>query len=202
MVYKIFSGETTIIICNKNKIIPGESEKTFTPVNKNDIPAIAEFIKNRPPQKTIYILCDDTKTMFRHFKEQFNYIRAAGGIVRNRDGKTLFICKNDTWDLPKGKIDKNEKKTSAAVREVSEECGIRRLSILKPYGTTMHIGRLNDDVFLKETFWYEMHCDDPENIRPQAEERISDIRWFDLSGNKRFLKRTYNSLLELLKNEI
>ncbi len=164
--------------------------------------AIAEFIKNRPSVKTVHILGDDSKTLFRNFKEQFNYIRAAGGIVRNRDGKTLFICKNDTWDLPKGKIDKNEKKTTAAIREVSEECGIRKLSILKPYGTTLHIGRLNDNMFLKETFWFEMLCDDPEKIRPQEEERISDIRWFDLSGKKWFLKKTYSSLLELLKNEL
>ena len=191
-----------IFICNKNNSLDAESEITFTPETKSDMAAIAEIIKTKTVYKSIRILGDDSKATFRMFKDQFEFIRAAGGIVRNRQGQTLFICKNDTWDLPKGKIDKNEKKTTAAIREVMEECGVRKLTILRPYGTTYHIGRLNEHIFLKETSWFEMLCDDPENIKPQSEERITSLYWFDLSGSKRFLKRTYGSLLELLKNEI
>ena len=51
-------------------------------------------------------------------------IEAAGGLVKNENGDYLFIYRNDKWDLPKGKIEKDEKTKVAAVREVEEECGI------------------------------------------------------------------------------
>ena len=35
-------------------------------------------------------------------------MEAAGGLVKHANGSYLFIYRNDKWDLPKGKIEKNE----------------------------------------------------------------------------------------------
>ena len=41
----------------------------------------------------------------------------------------LFIYRFNKWDLPKGKLNKGEKKQDCAIREVEEECGICNLQI-------------------------------------------------------------------------
>ena len=32
-------------------------------------------------------------------------VKAAGGLVMNKEGKLLFIYRKGIWDLPKGKVD-------------------------------------------------------------------------------------------------
>ena len=44
--------------------------------------------------------------------------------MKHANGSYLFIYRNDKWDLPKGKIEKNEVVIEAAVREVMEETGV------------------------------------------------------------------------------
>jgi len=54
-------------------------------------------------------------------------VRAAGGVVRDRDGRVALVHrpKYDDWTLPKGKLDPGETFEAAAVREVEEETGLR-----------------------------------------------------------------------------
>ena len=65
----------------------------------------------------------------------------AGGIVYRKDGDgTLFLIVSslsvkDKWVFPKGHIDKGEKPTSAAMREVLEESGVRA-KVVKKAGIT------------------------------------------------------------------
>src|ERR1700676_414062 len=42
------------------------------------------------------------------FWKKFILIQAAGGLVRNEQGKLLFMLRRGKWDLPKGKLDKGE----------------------------------------------------------------------------------------------
>jgi len=200
--YKIFSGEIEIVISGKVKSLTEESKKTFQPSSLEEIHQIAEMIKKKPTLHKIEIQSNKPQEIFRKFKKQFVYIRAAGGIVKNKKGETLFIFKNDNWDLPKGKISPMEKKKDAAIREVSEECGIKKLQITHSRGKTYHIGHINKSFFLKKTYWYEMFCEDDENISPQAEENITRIKWVDLKQNQSILKHIYGNLKELLKKEV
>ena len=39
----------------------------------------------------------------------FPLVQAAGGLVENKNKQFLFICRNNKWDLPKGKIEKKKK---------------------------------------------------------------------------------------------
>jgi 8-oxo-(d)GTP phosphatase len=58
-------------------------------------------------------------------------VRAAGAVVL-RTGKVLLVHRPayDDWSFPKGKLDRGEQVTAAAVREVAEETGLRvRLTV-------------------------------------------------------------------------
>ena len=67
----------------------------------------------------------DQSLLFELFLKKIKLVKAAGGIVINSKGQTLFIFRNNKWDLPKGRLEKNENLEVAAVREVEEETGVR-----------------------------------------------------------------------------
>ena len=52
---------------------------------------------------------------------------SAGAVVLGRGGEVLLVHrpKYDDWSFPKGKLDRGEHATAAAVREVEEETGLR-----------------------------------------------------------------------------
>ena len=58
-------------------------------------------------------------------------VEAAGGVVLDGEGRVAVVHRPryDDWSLPKGKLDAGETFEEAALREVSEETGLRaRLS--------------------------------------------------------------------------
>ena len=60
-------------------------------------------------------------------------VKAAGGVVV-RGKKILFIKKNGRWEFPKGRLKKGANRKKTAVREISEETGIKKkhLNIIMP----------------------------------------------------------------------
>ena len=71
-------------------------------------------------------------------KKELHYIEAAGGFIE-KDAQYLCIHRLGRWDLPKGKLEKNETIEAAAVRECAEECGIGDLRIQYPLHSTFHL---------------------------------------------------------------
>ena len=63
------------------------------------------------------------KKLWEHFLKRFPLIQAAGGVVQHANSKILFIYRNNLWDMPKGRVEKNEIITDGALREVMEETG-------------------------------------------------------------------------------
>jgi 8-oxo-dGTP diphosphatase len=53
-------------------------------------------------------------------------VRAAGGVVRDDDGRVAVVYrpKYDDWTFPKGKLEPGETEEQAALREVHEETGL------------------------------------------------------------------------------
>ena len=45
---------------------------------------------------------------WKEFCSKFIIIEAAGGVVYNNEDQVVMIFRNDFWDLPKGKLEKNE----------------------------------------------------------------------------------------------
>lgn len=148
----------------------------------------------------IYFINPNLDKLLTDFSSMFKVIEAAGGLVKNNEGKWLFIYRNDKWDLPKGKIEKGESTKTAAVREVEEECGIGGLSIVKELPSTFHTYVLNDKNILKRTYWFNMNCSDTSELVPQTEEGITDVRWLGKNDLEMVVNNTYPSILQVLQD--
>ena len=150
--------------------------------------------------KMNYFLIDEhPKMVFKAIKKKCIGIKAAGGLVENSRGDYLFIFRNKKWDLPKGKVEKEEKVKVAGVREVEEECGVKIDKRGKRLCKTYHIYELNAKVVLKSTSWYKMEVKGKPKLIPQKEEGITTASWVNESRIKNKLKNTYPLIMEVLR---
>lgn len=136
--------------------------------------------------------------MLNAFIKGFAEIKAAGGLVVNNAGQALLIKRRGMWDLPKGKVEQGEFMRQAALREVREECGVQALKIKSTIKPTFHIYDQAGDRILKTTYWYYMHCQDPESAVPQAEEEITEVRWVDRKALAPFVDQTFPNIKIIL----
>ncbi len=136
----------------------------------------------------------DLNKLFNDIKSYFNYIEAAGGLVKNKNNELLVIHRFDIPDLPKGKIEKNEKPEDAAIREVEEECGITGLKITGKAEPSYHIYTIKNKKVLKKTHWFYMNYAGDETLKPQTEEDITKVEWCDVQKLTELQKQTYKSL--------
>jgi 8-oxo-dGTP pyrophosphatase MutT (NUDIX family) len=128
---------------------------------------------------------------------------AAGGLVMNERKEYLIILRHTKWDLPKGKLEYDETPEQAAVREVSEECGIAPPEIINPLENTFHTYHLTKKRILKKTHWYLMQAKDSAELFPQAEEDIQEAHWMTKKEvQEKVYANTYASIKELLKNHL
>jgi len=122
----------------------------------------------------INITADD---LIAYFKKEHYYIEAAGGFIE-KDEQYLFIHRHGRWDLPKGKLEKDETVESAAIRECEEECGISDLSIDHQLSSTFHMYPYKKSFALKQSYWFYMKTGFNGTLVPQVEESIDQVRWF------------------------
>ncbi|MDF1575156.1 MAG: NUDIX domain-containing protein [Bacteroidales bacterium] len=146
----------------------------------------------------LYILHDDILMVFEEFKACFKVIEAGGGIVFNKQGEFLVICRNGVWDLPKGKLEQGEDFQQAAKREVVEETGLYGIEVLDPLISTYHTYTLKGERVLKKTKWFEMSYGGDSEPLLQSKEGITDYRWVS-PGNTGFIREnSYGSILDVL----
>jgi ADP-ribose pyrophosphatase YjhB (NUDIX family) len=138
-------------------------------------------------------------TLFSKFLSLFDIVEAAGGLVRNQEQDVLVIRRFERWDLPKGHVEKREDIQHAAVREVTEECGLQDVKILRSLPTTYHCYEMNFKKVMKRTYWFEMICEKDEILIPQTEEGITEVRWFKPNELEEVTKSTYSSLIDIFK---
>ncbi len=148
--------------------------------------------------KHVIILHNDPSRVLHKIETLTKVIEAAGGAVKNSEGKLLMIHRRGKWDLPKGKIDKGETPEKAAVREVEEECGVSGLRIVRSLSPTYHTYKEKEQLILKKTYWYEMTTSDSKVLVPQTEEGISKCEWRDAAGVAEALKDTFHSVIEVV----
>ena len=129
----------------------------------------------------------------RHFvKSRFKIIKAGGGVVR-KDESLLMIYRLNRWDLPKGKLEKDEEWGVGAKREVEEECNIR-VNMEGKICSTWHSYSLNGKNILKKTAWYAMSCEDDSEMKPQITEDIQAVEWKNTEALREALFNTYPSI--------
>lgn len=130
---------------------------------------------------------------------KFDLVIASGGIIQNNLNESLFIYRNGFWDLPKGKVEKNEKLAYAAKREIFEECGLKNLEYNSFIAKTHHIYFENGQGKLKETNWFSFNCYDSQVLKPQLEEGITEIKWVQKKYLQFYLNKSFSSIEELFK---
>ena len=132
------------------------------------------------------------------FFKHFTLIEAAGGVVQNSDKELLFILRLGKWDLPKGKIEKGEQADECAKREVTEETGVKNLTIKRKIGETYHAYDAFGKHFLKTSHWYYMSCAAAQDTKPQTEENITEVKWVKTKDIKEPMVNTYPSIKDVL----
>lgn len=167
-------------------------------VNNFDFPTLYRNLKKNG-HKNFIVLSKNPKDVFKAFKKKLSIIKAAGGLVENAKGEFLFIFRNKKWDLPKGKVEKDENMKTAAVREVEEECGVKIEKRGKRLCKTYHIYELNGKIILKRTNWYKMYVKGVPKLIPQKEEGITTASWVDVSGIAAKTKNTYPLIIDVLQ---
>ncbi len=133
-------------------------------------------------------------------RNAFTLVKAGGGLVFNNSGQLLFIKRLGLWDFPKGKLHHHESYRQGALREVSEETGLSELTLEGKAGTTYHLYDQKGKVIIKKTVWYCMLYTGNETGRPQLEESITDVRWFNQGEWRSILESSYRSLQDLALN--
>ena len=135
------------------------------------------------------------KAFFKHFIQ----IEAAGGIIQNEKKEMLFIFRRGKWDLPKGKMEKKESAEECARRESEEETGVNGLLLKKKIGETFHIYDEFGKHILKTSHWFYYTCKKEQQLKPQTEEDITEIRWVKTKDIAEPMENTYENIREILR---
>jgi len=187
----IFLGKTPLQSDTKNikTILFDSQERTIKQL-------VETFRSNRT--KILQIITSSPESLMIQLKMLFRVIQAAGGLVKNNKNQILAIKMRNVWDFPKGWIDPGETPEEAAIREVREECGIQNIRIKKYLNNSFHTYILNNEIVLKEIFWYEMEASGNEELIPQTEELITEVKWFHDNEIEYLINHTYPSIKELI----
>ena len=173
--YKVFFNQKPLILTTSFIEQTHEAPVFFLKYTskKNIIAALKAKTVNQ-----LYLYHPKEEKLWQLFLQLFKIIEAAGGIVKhNQTEEYLFIYRNNKWDLPKGRIEKNEPVRDAAIREVEEETGVTGITIQRPLATTFHVFNRKGKYRLKKTFWYAMQTDFKGETTPQIEEGIQEAAW-------------------------
>lgn len=106
---------------------------------------------------------------------------SAGGLVLNKIGRVLVVNQRGTsWSLPKGHIEEGEKSLQAAIREIGEEAGILRLTLIKSLGSytryKIGIGDQKEDKSELKVIHMFMFTTDEMKLRPN-DPNHPEARW-------------------------
>ena len=193
--YTVFIGSNIIQFGNEggNKVV---FNRKLTNLKDEDLQLLINELENTKNQQ-IQIIGNIEKN-WSVFSSHFHLIEAAGGLVKNEQKEWLFIFRNGTWDLPKGKWEEGETIKECAVREVAEECGIEEPKIVSPLSPTYHTYKLNGQHILKKTHWFAMKSEDDSELIPQTEEGITDVKWVAISEAEKLARDSFGSIKEVI----
>ena len=198
--YRIFHGKHRIFLSSSedkmNKLNPDFVLKK--PKDEEILEVLRVSKRSTKPLK-IFMIGNPKRLLKKVFLE-FEYVEAAGGVVRDHKGRLLLIKRSGKWDLPKGKAKRNEDMELCAIREVEEETGAKQLTIVELFTETYHTYYRSGKWQIKHTFWYLMDCADGKHLVPQTEEEIEEVRWVHPHKIYLPLIDTYPAIRRILKD--
>src|SRR6478672_670886 len=196
MQIKIYFNEKPVYLCDTitnelNEIMHHPDAVFVDELSTRAINSLLHEIKKDDFHAGI-IWSEDFEKLKKMFFKHFMLIEAAGGIVQNDKKELLFIFRRGKWDLPKGKMEKNETADIAAAREITEETGAQKLLLKKKVGETYHTYDEFGKHILKTTHWFYFTCKSQE-LQPQVEEDISKTEWISTKDIKKPVSKTYEN---------
>jgi 8-oxo-dGTP pyrophosphatase MutT (NUDIX family) len=171
----------------------------------NDTKELYKLIADFQTDKSITainVYGPDIKHIWKIFRIYFTEVGAAGGLVKHKSGKYLFIEKKGKLDLPKGHIEPGEDPETCALREVAEECGITGHSIIKPINPSYHTYSWEGISYLKKTSWFLMKYDGDMITEPQQSEGITKVEWLFPDELNSIKSSAWLSLMEVINSSI
>ncbi len=204
MYIKIYFGDKPVILCDEidkelNEILHHPDAVFVDEISGQALKSMLHEIKKEEFHAGV-IWHPQLEALKKAFFKNFTVIEAAGGIVQNDKKELLFILRLGKWDLPKGKMEKKEKPEDCALREVTEETGVKDLTLRKKVGETYHVYDEFGKHFLKISHWFYITCSSSQQLNPQTEEHITEIKWVTTRDIKEPIKNTYPSIKDILGN--
>lgn len=210
--YKLFINSKVVYLCQNPAFVENLMHEDFIiePYkNAESFSSTLSILLSDINKSNLILFARDVESMLRDILSFFVCLEAAGGVVSNPNEEILLIFRRGYWDLPKGKIEKHEKSEDAAVREVEEETGLKKVRIICPLGfrkwmnkATYHSYLIGDKPAMKITHWYIMHTDEEGELLPQTEEDIEIARWVPKQELPDYFPDMYPSIVDVLKEAL
>jgi ADP-ribose pyrophosphatase YjhB (NUDIX family) len=199
--YAVYLNRKALLFNNPQNIIPNSgNQKSFVGTDKHTIVQGFNWLTENSNEDACAIFEDlNFNSGIELLKTELKYIIAAGGVVQNQEGNLLFIERLGLWDLPKGKVEKNESVETAAEREIIEETGLVSLQNQEYLCDTFHIYRMKDSFILKKSVWYSFITSDNTPLIPQFEESITKAEWMKTKDLSEILNRTYPTIIQVME---
>jgi 8-oxo-dGTP pyrophosphatase MutT (NUDIX family) len=206
MFIKIYFDDKPLFLCNEvdSTIEPYVHHDDAVFIDELDAHTVKSMIHEMQLEKVHagVFYHPDLEVLRKAFYKKFTVIQAAGGLVQNEKKELLMILRRGKWDLPKGKSDKGEKLEDCAVREVEEETGLKKVKLVSPLCITYHTYHEGARFILKESHWYTMKVTGEQQLIPQTEEDILEIKWVKPNEVQQLFSVCFPSVVDVLKGFI
>jgi 8-oxo-dGTP pyrophosphatase MutT (NUDIX family) len=201
--YKIFFNNRILGVCSEWSLCSSRPDAIVHKVTNNfGIEQLAAQFRQSETMAELWLLAENPDEVMAEVAACFEVIEAAGGLVSNASGDLLLIFRYGHWDLPKGKREAGETIENNAMREVEEECGIGKLTLLSRLDCTYHVYENDGVAYLKKTHWFTMRCDDDAPLVPQKSEDIQRAQWTPINALPEYLPQMFASIADLLRRAV
>ncbi|MGV3637484.1 MAG: NUDIX hydrolase [Flavobacteriales bacterium] len=196
--YDVYIGGRSVLFHDGASDPPGIRDRRVVHVaSKKELRLLVERVERGEELGGIAVISQGFDA-WEAFQCDHDFVLAAGGLVVDEGGRLLAIKRLGKWDLPKGKVEKDEAVDVGAVREVQEECGLQHVELKEFVTSTWHTYERKGRAHLKRTDWFLMRASSTEELTAQSEEDIEEVRWLDSAGVRIMEADTYPSLLPVL----
>lgn len=199
---KIYFNDKPLFLCDEidQEISPYVHHDDAVFIDEFSTPAIKSMIHEMKLEKIHagILYHTDLEALKKAVFKKFTVIQAAGGLVTDPSGAMLFIFRRGRWDLPKGKLDPGEQMDKCALREVKEETGLKHVQLDGPLLVTYHTYDEDGKHILKETHWFKMQAAAGQDVQPQTEEQITEIKWVKRNEADKYMKNSFALITDIL----
>ncbi len=199
MYFELFLNQKVLTISKKANDSSLKKKITFLihPSETQKLDFVFRLFCSDTLQKSIHIQSPSPPKIKKQIKKKCLIIKAAGGVVL-KDNALLLIKRLHKWDLPKGKIEKNEKTLNAAKREIKEETNINALKKIQKLPSTYHMYTHKGQMVIKKNDWYLFSSRSTNTPIPQKEESIQKALFIPFSKALKNLQGSYKSFKPLI----